>query len=338
MTGATGAGIASPTVRNAGIDAARAIAILSTVWMHTIGWSPTLSMTSEWGRYAVPLFNLLAGWFLVSRERRRPTESVAMYSTARFGRLYVPFLVWNLIYVVARQVKNTWLTGEPPVSIQPEILLIGTAQHMWYLPFLLMWSVAAVVVVRWAIGKRGRECGLAAALLVMGLVIAILPEPEWYRALPLPPYFLERTWVRLPSLLWGLGAGLLATPAIRRVRLPRAGVAVGIALTAACIAGAQTLGYRSLLQNTAGIGLVLFGLAIGPGQPRHWLAWLGRYAYGVFLSHTLFIETTRSMTELAGLDPATWLDVTTWAVAVVAAVAVTALANRHRLTRWLLPM
>src|SRR5262249_46485919 len=125
----------------------------------------------------------------------------------------------------------------------------------------------------------------------------------------------------------------------RAWRVPSSATFLGSALVAACVICWEAVGLRSLFQNLAGVGLVAGGLGLNarPGWVRDRLAVLGRCGYGIFLLHTLFIETAGSAAELAGLGRTVWLDLAIWVFAIAASIVTTMMAKRSAWTRWMLP-
>ena len=108
-----------------------------------------------------------------------------------------------------------------------------------------------------------------------------------------------------------------------------------------CIAGAlltQTP-YRTMLSdNASGLGLLLIALSHGsmPGIER--LSHLGRLAFGIYLSHLMFVEGLQSAAARIGVPMAWWLDILVFFASTVAAVLTTWILSRFNWGRWLMAL
>lgn len=113
-------GVAMVGLRNGLVDYARFVAALGIVWFHA-------SAPGARAAYlALPFFLVLLS-----------TPSRASFAD-RAQRLLKPFLIWSVIYG-AVQVLLALKHGRPAlVWWQPEMLLTGTALHLWFLPFALL--------------------------------------------------------------------------------------------------------------------------------------------------------------------------------------------------------
>ncbi len=323
-----------------GIDAGRAIAALGTVWIHAVR-SDALQPTMELGRFAVPFFNVIAALLLVRHLRERREQSVLPYAGQRFMRLYPPFLAWTVIYILANDAKRLVLTGRPPLELTSGFLLDSALQgpeyQLWFLPFLLICTLVGLAVGRPVIGNRRAEIGVGILAAAGGLAIALTPRPEALQHLQHAEYLMERSWLRVPSFLWGYALGLFlgSRPLFKPVPLVVA-VAAPI-LAAGCIVVA-TLGWCvSLLQNLSGLGLVLFAFGPWRNGAVGAVSKLGQYSFGIYLAHVLFVEGTHSVGTRLNFEPSWWLDLVAWVVALVGSVVLTRGLRLWRGTRWLAP-
>src|SRR5947207_12944270 len=90
--------------RNATLDAARVIAALGLVWIHTT--QSSLSRFHILGRFGTSFFVLATIFFLFHRLGSSPRPTYGEYALKRFRRLYIPFMAWSLIYLVIRDFKR----------------------------------------------------------------------------------------------------------------------------------------------------------------------------------------------------------------------------------------
>lgn len=138
------------------------------------------------GYVALSLFVVLTG-FLSLRSLAR--GGVRRFWLGRLLRFVLPWLVWVALYrlldvVRARDVTLLWTVTDP------WWLLIGPAVHLWFLPFVVIFS--PLVVVALALVTSARRVWLAAAAclpLALGAVwlhdAGTLPQPlvQWAFAL-----------------------------------------------------------------------------------------------------------------------------------------------------------
>src|SRR3954462_7074517 len=127
------------------LDAMRCLAAAGVVFVHSIQ-SPRLIPFAEIGHLSVPFYLFVALFMLGRSSEREPQRSGRAYLIGRFKRLYLPFLLWSVIYGIARSVKRVTVSGQSPLELSPRIFWSGTQYHLWFLPFLLAVSVIAALV------------------------------------------------------------------------------------------------------------------------------------------------------------------------------------------------
>ena len=166
-------------------------------------------------------------------------------------------------------------------------------KHLWFMPFILLSSLVAFPVQR--IMLRDKQTGgiIAVAVAIAGVAAcfingSIAPPPEigFQQELITLWNFVE---MALPSLFWGLAL----SPFYPQVRhwldeIPAVAIGAGILMIALLIY-VTMWGRNKALENCA--GLCLLFLACGPwyGQSLRRAAFLGRYAYGIYMTHPLFL-------------------------------------------------
>src|SRR5690242_94500 len=105
-----------------GLDAARFIGAAGIVWLHTLQINPHYGWLGEAGRFAVPFFTFAAIVMLgeslrVPRLKTATPRTFSKYLNSRFTRIYIPFLVWTVLYYVWRSAKHFLLHGNSDITL-----------------------------------------------------------------------------------------------------------------------------------------------------------------------------------------------------------------------------
>jgi surface polysaccharide O-acyltransferase-like enzyme len=323
-------------VRFPNVDAARVLAALGVVWMHTVT-SPELGRYAALGCFAAsPFFVSLAVVLGLRSLRRHPERGFAEFVQVRAGRLLLPFCVWNVVYVVAQQLKYLTLpTGapRPPVSLQQ--FVSGAGSQLWFLPMLFLVSVPLYLVARHVVGRPTRMRGWAVVFAVLGGVLCVAPAPDFAPA-GAAEYLLFKSWRVLPAVCWAVAIKLsfpLIEPTLRTSPLI-APLAVTISiLCAGMLVEADTVAPYAL----AGVAWLLFALSPIQALPLRWLAPLGKYAFGIFLSHNLLVETVQSLLYARGRSASVETDLLVFGIAVIGSLMMSWGLSQTRFGRWLIP-
>lgn len=127
---------------------------------------PSTPFVSGLKNSAVPLFACMAGYLYKGEIGKK------------FGRIFVPYCIWAVIYFFANNVLFDVFIKRQPFCFPgwDAWLLGGTAAHLWFLPSLLAaFALASGVSLFGATGARSRlACG--SALLALGVATQFLPE------------------------------------------------------------------------------------------------------------------------------------------------------------------
>ena len=227
--------IARPaTTRNEAIDVVRLIAAAAIVYIHAVHY-PTLNASRNLFRFAVP-FYLFASFYYQSLSLRRKSDRTLLgYIAARFRRLYLPFLAWSVIYLIARDVKRVKLAGSGLVKLQPGLLWRGIEYHLWFLPYLLGFSII-LAVAHWTLLKRDRRWRWPLILLAIaaGFYFSFKPMPAWNEVFDNPTYAYVQYWRATPAACWGLAFAWFMTMGPELYVIPMAVGMAGIVLTVIC--------------------------------------------------------------------------------------------------------
>lgn len=143
----------------------RVLATLSVILLHAAGYGSLhvkkIPVTDWWichiinvfGRFAVPVFVMLSGYLLIGKY-----EELRSFIKKRFSRIFVPFLIWSLIYITWSNFKG--LAGErTPWTVGDFVkkILVGNgggSGHLWFVYMLLGIYAITPIISRWIKGTE----------------------------------------------------------------------------------------------------------------------------------------------------------------------------------------
>ncbi len=312
------------------LDVVRLIAAYAIVWLHT-PLSLDFARATATGRFAVPFFTAAAVFLTWEGLVRQPRRSPRQYVRSRLLRIYVPFLAWSVIYLAFKAAKSLLLPGVPNDFPGVEVLWLGSFFHLWFMPFILVTTLAVFFCGRAVVGHAGRETATLVACLMLGWVIAWLPADRS----SLTSNFCQLALDALPAAFWGIALAIVwQGGAARWLQRPQVGwAALALALLSTAIV-AYLLRNR-LAENLAGLGLLIFALADWRLKHLERLAHLGTLAYGIYLSHLLFIKTLQAVEAKLALPETIAIVLGVFALAAAASTMLAWCLSRSRWTSWL---
>ncbi|HEV8608293.1 MAG TPA: acyltransferase [Tepidisphaeraceae bacterium] len=332
--------------RNQMLDAARGLGCIGVIWVHTVIDSPDLARAAALARFGTAFFAIAAIFFLLHGLSSKASDGITSYALQRFRRLYLPFLVWSLIYMILRNGKRLLLTDDGLVLLGPSRLLLGTARHLWFLPFILMACIACYPLRSILTRLRFGRLIIAFAFAAIGLVVARIRCPDLPRLEPYIGKFYLNAWMFLPGVLWGIALAslhpllprkLTATPLIAIL-----GLAILIGATTwlwfvSEVPFVDSRSVPSLPRNLSGLGLLLVALYPLRSRLLSPLAAFGRTTYGVYLVHLLFVDPLQLLARHAHLGRHWWLDIPTFLLSVLLSYLLVRLLRSSKFSSWLIP-
>jgi peptidoglycan/LPS O-acetylase OafA/YrhL len=321
------------TGRSGAIDACRFLAAVGVTWVHA---APMISdAAADVGRIGTGFFAATVAYFVLRGQRRTPTRKYRGYAVDRLRRLYVPFLAWSAVSLLAGNVWRVAAGGQPPRWPKLTDLLLGTNVQLYFLPFALLICLAC-----FPIGKllaRSKPIGqwlVAAFAVVAAVVISAMLAP---RATVTGAGFGGAVWSLLPAA----ALGLALTIAEFRIAAERPRTifftAAGALLLAAAAASFGVVGYNHFGRCFAGAGVLAIAVAKLPvAVPGgRCLAGLGRYSFGIFLIHPLILLPIKLYASGPNSPPSIGAGAVATLVAVAGSLLLSVLLLRSPRTRWL---
>lgn len=268
------------------IDTLRGLACFLLVAYHVIGGGPGTglhvpahhwaSRLDEWlSLLRMPLFSLLSGWVYALRPVRGWAPS---FARGKVRRLLVPMLLVGTGFAVL-QAFTPGVNAAPP---DWWLLHIKPVAHYWFLEALFWIFVVTMLLEQLRLLDRPATFAMVGAVVVAVHVTS-----------PLPVYLgLEGAVTLLPFFLLGVAAfrfqGALLRP---RVVIPFALLAVVAVADLSTIPELRLTRIQTFPKLLASVGMCLLLLYLQPKQ--RWLAWIGRWSFGIYLFHATFTAAAR---------------------------------------------
>ena len=135
------------TERISRFDELRGIAIIGVIAAHAaahdINYASTswnywiLSISTLLGRFAVPSFLILSGFFISYKEKHDEVFSLQKSVLRRVDRIFPPYLIWSSIYFLIFVLLGSHYSRNP-IQIYLEQLITGTvALHLYFVVLIL---------------------------------------------------------------------------------------------------------------------------------------------------------------------------------------------------------
>ncbi len=277
--------------RSRSIDACRVLAAVLVIWIHSttmVVFDPSIRHTTL-GYLGVPFFTAAAVLFAVRQSFRG--GSAGSLIAARVRRIAVPFVVWAGVYWIATDLVFGRLMNGVSLVFDWREATKGFTWHLWFLPFVFVVGIGAVLIARVSVRSAALTAVFAAAA-AFGAG-ALLHVPAGWELDP-------RRWpYELPVALTTLALAL----AMQRgwVRVPRSA-----GLAAALWLGVLGLAAYALLEGSpparrpgqaAGVLMLVAALATPDRFVPAWLARLGSLGFSVYVVHVLFLQVLIQLME-----------------------------------------
>lgn len=146
------------TPRYEGLDIFRAISSFGVVLLHvyvsvinvdSLGWLIKLR------DFALPLMVMSSFFLLTISLTRKPKRDFRDFFELRFKRLWIPFIVWTIVYsvlwmfVIPAMLGNESYDDLPPLSI-----FITGYMHLWFLQFLFIGSLILYPLINYSNSEK----------------------------------------------------------------------------------------------------------------------------------------------------------------------------------------
>jgi peptidoglycan/LPS O-acetylase OafA/YrhL len=319
------------------IDVIRLVAAAGIVFIHAAKTEPLISIGHAF-RFAVPFYLFASLYFQSQSLRKNPNRTLGGYILSRFRRLYLPFLAWSVVYLIARDIVRVKVKHLPPVELEAGLLWKGVEYHLWFLPFLLMASIV-LAVLYWAFLRQSRawRWPLIIVAVAAGVVFAVAPMPAWDEVFPSPAYAYVQWWRSAPATCWALAFAWFMTMGATIYSVPALIGWGGVALALFCsIKQAVQHEIQLIPRALSGFGCIVAALMPWPkNRAVSLLAHFGRYSYGIYLCHVLVVEVVRIIESRCHFVPSVTTDLATFILGFSGSLALVCALGRSRYSAWL---
>lgn len=284
------------------VETLRGLAILLMVAGHVIGWTGGLGMrvAADSGyRYFVdslmflrmPLFTVISGF--VYAMRPVGPGSVPSFLQGKARRLLVPLLTLSSLQFVAKAVVPS--VNSPVEFGQMWRIYLFPFDHFWFLQALALIFVVVALLDGSEQMRSFRGWALVAALALAAYFF--MPRFTTLFAFPDALYL-------LPYFLLGVGMRRFAPVFARPALTPIALFCFSIAFAAHQLGLLGVFEHRFDKTSLGGLVIGLAGcfLLFRARLASTWLAWLGSYAYSIYLMHIFPMSGSRIVLTRLGID------------------------------------
>ena len=318
------------------LDAARVVAAMGVVWFHTIE-SDTLRASGVLGRFSVAFYTIIAVLFLAEHLERNPDRTFGQYAWARIKRLYLPFLAWTALSLPVLMLARKWDSGLPIPALDYNLLISGATLPLWFIPFVVLATLLAFPVVKWAGRNRQRELMVLAASVGVALFLDLAAwDAPPLQGVPLIGKLLELSWNRWSAIWWGLALAIAYRRWLKDSSWRSLVGALGAVATVGLVATMWRFGMDSWEKVLCGLAFALLTLAPWRGV---WVEKLGRYgrlSFGVYFMHMTVILVLRAIANQIHNDGCWQRDVVLFLVTVLVCWGSLIGLERVRALRWLI--
>jgi len=283
--------------RNVTVDVLKGLAIITVVLIHVFrGEGLTATIIGEVGRWAVPAFFMIQGFYL-HRAAQQPWRKLA---AKKIRRIYLPFLVCSAAYGF----YFLWYDGK--TFTVADVFLGETAVHLYFVMHYMLFALALPFLYR--LSQQYRT-GCLWVMIISNFVLCLALELQRTYGLTLITYsgFSPAKWwgfVALGMLLAERNRLLAAAKKHRRAVILGAGCLAAIGAVLPFLTG--TLGYMynraSLFPLAIGMTVCLAAIFADPRIPgRRALAAVGQKSFGIYLIHFFVVHCLKFIVGLQAL-------------------------------------
>lgn len=228
---------------------------------------------------------------------------------------------------------NCWLTHAcSEIDFDISFFWTGTTHHLWFLPFVLVISIFSFLLAKIILKYPQIQLLLAATLFVSGAVMVLLPHAEWASH---SGYTASLSYDALPAAFWGISGAIICTIFPLNPWYENFLSKTCFSLLAISALLLLIYGRNLLLENLGGVILLLFSITY-KGRSSVFVrkvAAVGKYTYGIYLVHILFVEGFQDIAQVAGVRGGISLDLCVFSLSIILSLQTVLFLSRTNLQK-----
>jgi len=298
----TSPALSTPCVHAAGrhlpaLALMRFIAVAGVIWTHACGqikWMGSGFDFADAGRFGSAFFTQCSVFLVMLKAFQRSDLSPSENAAGRFRRVYVPFVLWSLIYAFNIQFRHLILPDTEAFEWDIAILWNGSVYHLWFLPFIFIVGIILFGFAKWLLSHSRLAIPCALALVMAGSAcgaIFLHVDPDTFPR----DYMFRLAWNRMPSVCWAAAFAIFYQFGGSEILRTRTLLVFGAALLALSITALGIRPYWHPFENLAGVAGLMMGLSVLNEARLDWATPLARLTYGMYLCHLLFLGLFRTV-------------------------------------------
>lgn len=317
-----------------GVDTARFLSAAAVIWIHSVE-TPQGELAVPICRIAVPFF-VVAMTILNLKSLAAPSLQISwvQFARSRFQKLYVPFLLWSVVYLVLRIAKHQFIAMGDPILVGPFSFLTGTATHLWFLPCSLILCLTLPTIGRLLSTANRTTLILRSTLfLALGFAAGHTEYPFSVQSHENPiSYFAAMSWGTLPAFFITVALAPWLSAKTNSILILAGWLGLSTSVVLLCFPP-----FYPILPSLGGLSLWLACQHPVPKALVPVVSRLGSLTFGIYLSHLMFVECLQAVAHRIGFASSLALDVCVASTALLGSTLVSWAASGRPLLRQLFP-
>lgn len=266
--------------RNVSVDLFKLVAVFGIILIHL---APSTAsgekLTNCFVTFTVPFFLVVSLYFFLQNLTGKAVPDVREF---RLDRIIIPYVVWSIVYTIARALKLSVSHQSENLDLLHVALYGGAAVQLYFIPLLLSFQIEALGI---DMARRKRLSAAGLAIAIGAFVFCVVGAKRNYFGFDRAP---------LNSLIYlALAAILHVTQRFalgRRINIVLGSVLAPLIIATACYGG-PLHGVGAALGPMAGYGIAALALNIEIRSDRWWSSQIRNASFGLYLVHFGLIET-----------------------------------------------
>ncbi len=336
-----------PTPRYVGLDLFRPVAAYGLVLYHFYlmgGSHPSLQWLARL-RDCTFSFFVISHFFVLTISFRNRERRFRGFFLRRFHRVWIPCIVWTVLYACVWEVFAPLLRGEPIKGYTILPMLFYGYSHLWFLQFIFIVSLLLFPLLLFLTRNKQFHWQFSLLCLTAGFLLFFLRplliyyiNSEWLpQVVRIFRGFIEATVNHFPYVLLAIGIGLVADEimALYRCRLFRTLTLIACAACMCIHVAIPTIKF-----SKEAYSLAVFVALLRPIAKFRFdrIRTIAEHSYAIYILHMWILLAAVSFLYRAGIGKTAGIVVTGSIVAFGLSILSSVLLRRLFPWDWLVPL